>query len=274
MRKVLTLIILILVSSFAWGANSCHDIYKPNRYNLDNILDTVNPFELLQSRILGTSHHRLAPPQFFQPKAGEIIVGINGVSKGEMYQKAADYMTGHSFANGENIHQMRAHSPKDMINDLLQVYEQHGSISKFVISAHGEPGSMKIGGVDFNRFWVSENLSLIKSLPYDLFTPDAQIVLVSCSCARGITINPGSGIRDLKYVFQGFLKQGGEVIASSRYVDPQFHYIPSEYKSRSQRVFRHLISPISAISGVFEYLFSDWKSKFNRVLRIKIQASN
>lgn len=274
MSKVLSILFIVLFSSFIWGADSCGSIYKPKRYNIDNILDTLNPFELLQSRILETSHHRLAPPSFFDAKPGEIIVGINGVSRGEMYQQAADYMTGHSFVNGRTNHQMRVSSPRQMISKLLEIYDEYGSISKFVISAHGEPGSMKIGGVDFNRFWAADNMSLIRSLPYDLFSSDAQIVLVSCSCARGLTITPGSGVKDLKYIFKGFLKQGGEVIASSRYVDPQFHYIPSEYKPRSQRVFRHLISPISAISGVFEYLFSDWKSKFNRVLRIKIQASH
>ncbi|MCC6752153.1 MAG: DUF4347 domain-containing protein [Deltaproteobacteria bacterium] len=225
--------------------------------NLDAFLDGNNPFVLYESRVLGISHTRLAPPEWFTTGDGP-VVGINGVEPGEMYLQAADYMTGAEWANGTIRVQVRATSPENLIEQLLAVYRRSGPIKKVVIAAHGSSGSMNIGGVKLDVAWVRAHAGYLAQLPPDLLAKDAQIVLISCSTAQGYWSNPGQGERALREIFTPLLRQGGTIVASRRYVDPTLADIPDAYKSPGERVARHLLyAPVISLLETVEFVLSD-----------------
>lgn len=248
--------------------SSCSKIFD---FNIDSILDGLNPFAVYNNKILGLSHLRLAPPSFFTYEGKGSIVGINAVSELEMYRGAADYMTGSTQVQPGKVFQSRVSSPEEFVSRLYGIYHQSGPINKLVIAAHGESGSMSFGSKRLNAAWVEENKFRFDNLPQDLFTADATIVLISCNTASGFFFDPNYGVRRLKKIFAPLLKQGGKIIASTRYVDPRLSKIPEEYKSFEQRAARHmLILPLGSLWDSVEWLLYDWRSKFKKRIVIQI----
>ncbi len=259
-------------SSFSNPICNSYSTDSPSRLNVDTLLDTINPFAIFLRHIFGVPHTRLIPNNFFEYTGTGSIVGINGITKKEIYFEAADYMTGKPFVDDQHVFQQRVESADHFIETLLDIYKKSGPISKLVIAAHGIPGSMSIGGKSMG---ASYGLSLVgdEEIPDDLFSPDATVVLISCTVAQKSIIGDAetTGPQAIRNIFSGLLKQGGVVIASTRYVDPELSKIPAEYKSIQERFRRHLVGlPLSLVFESLLWAFSDWKSKTTKIVRVEI----
>lgn len=244
------------------------------RSRLDLVLDTLNPSALVMNRVLGVSHRRLAPPMFFMPSEKGLVLGVNGVSAGQSYLKTADFLSGHDFQVEGYVLQTRVDSISDMIEKIKFYYRTYGPIYKLVIAAHGSSGVMKIGGERFNSDWIIRQATLMDTLPKDLFVKDAVVVLVSCSTASGLWISGRDGRKRIRDLFSPLMKNGGKVIAATRYVDPELAHIPVEYSTIASRVFRHLLScPWGSALDACRLLLSDMHTWLNKTAEIEIPAA-
>lgn len=268
--SALSIVIFSSWSQAAFKLNCDRLLYRPP-INLDFILDNLNVLELYQSRLLGLSHNQLISEDFFEPDGKGEIVGINGILPHEIYATAADFITGVHLQQNKNIHQTRVRNPMDFLNRLLEIYSHYGPIEKLIIAAHGKSGSLMLGGISFDSEWVSSHIGIFEQLPKDLFAPDAEVVLISCSCAQGFSDNPSKGTDSLKFIFSNLLKQGGTVTASTRYVNPDLSKIPKKFIPPADRLLRHTFGAV--LGSIFSTIFwvqSDWNSKMHKKVEINI----
>ena len=277
LHSILMIALLISCSSeSSFAVLPCNSLLlkvseKVKKINIDHILDGLNPFSIFRAKIMGVSHDQLAPPEFFTADEKGIVVGINGVTKDQMYLEVADFMSGKEWVQPGKVYQSRAKHLKDFISKLLLAYQTGGPISKLVIVAHGLPGRLMIGGFLLNSEWVSINEDYLKQLPKDLFAKDAIVVLISCSTARVAPNSNEDGVKDLKTIFTPLLKNGGTVIASTRYVDPQLSKIPKQYKNYLERLKRHLLYlPLGTLIDLISWLDGDVTTMFKKVIAIPI----
>ena len=237
---------------------------------LDALLDTLNPFAFLLNKVFGVSYARLAPPSLFTDRGAGTVVGINGVAETELYMDPGDYISGKEFVSPRRVYQTWIRSPEQLVDALLAAYRESGAISKLVIAAHGRPGAFSIRGtiVDSPADWGD-----LSRLPWDLFKPGASIVLLSCAAARGFPFAGNYGSDRLREIFSPFLRQGGVLLAATRYVDLEFRMIPKAYKGGIERVLRHLLSPIFLAMEIENWLVSDWRTKFKKIITIPVPPS-
>ena len=245
----------------------------------DAVADAVNPFTLVLNKVLGVSHRKIASEGFFADNGRGAILGLNGVAANQPYQKAADYMSGHAFADAAHIRQARIAGPGDFIETVLRVYRETGPLGKLVLAAHGSAGSLSIGDKEsspsaghLDAAWARANAAALDALPVDLFAPGASIALISCSTAQGFLFSPRQGTDALRAIFGPLLKQGGTIIAARRYVDPELGRIPKAYKTVGDRLNRHTFAPLILLVEIILWAVSDWKSKISKLAFIEVPA--
>jgi|CXWL01.1.fsa_nt_gi hypothetical protein len=248
----------------------------PVRSLLDAALDTLNPFALFNNKVLGQPHAALAPESLFGDSARGPIVGINGVSSSEPYLKTADFITGRGIAASRHAYQARANSPDRILDILLDIRRLDGPIRRLVIAAHGAPGSLNVGDRAMDSQWAQN--ADFNRLPRDLFVPGAEVILISCSVGYDTLSfsrhsDEGAGAASIRKIFSPLLKQGGTVLASTRYVDPELARVPDEYTAWSDRLVRHLSSPVRSMIEITKWLISDNTSRFHKTIRVDIPPS-
>ena len=227
---------------------------------------SATPLEFYNNRILGISHDKLDQEKLFDNRGIGVVVGLNGVTPAERYYHAAEFMTGASKRDGKSVFQFNLDSPLDMQARMLEVYQKHGPIEKLIVAAHGDSGSLTIGGNAIKSMnW--------RGLPTDLFAKDAKIILISCSTAAGSIKEPDSGVNGLKRIFAPLLQQGGTIIASTRYVSPELTRIPLSYHDWSQTAGDHYLPIFVAAISTLRYPFLGPYGMFHKTRRIEVPSS-
>lgn len=234
------------------------------------------PLEIYLGDVVGVDHDQLDSDDYFKTPNGGVVVGMNGVTSGERYFHSADYMTGAAQADGKNVFQQKVQSPEEMFRDLVEIYKDHGPIGQIVIAAHGAPGKISIGGTKLDADWVRSRPWLFANLPKDLLKPDAKIILISCNTAQGFRSNSKGAENDLKTIFGPLLKNGGTIVASTRYVNPDIKRIPIEYrdKSTAQQIGDHFLPPMTALIDTISFGLSDWDSMMHKTKKIRIEPNS
>jgi hypothetical protein len=153
---------------------------------------------------------------FYKPSDKGAVVGASGYTGTRAQLNAANgrFLSGKPFADNTDVFHIEVSSVGDFFRQLKDVYVKRGSIYKLAIVGHGEPGACALGHESLSLAWTERNTEYLKSLPDDLFAPDAEIVLLSCNCSQGNVFNPNEGVDKVRAIFSKFVRQGGKVVAS------------------------------------------------------------
>lgn len=271
------------------ASNSCSEQFAETReITRQQRLQFYNPFNLFEGRTVNAIE--LLGQDFYAPSEKGAVVGISGYSgfRAKLNQANADFLTGKPFADGKRVLHFDLKDPDALIDVLRQAYRTAGPIYRLAIMGHGSPGSIEIGSGKLNtlgRFWMWSNKKQLRKLPSDLFVKDAEIVILSCNCARGNIVNADGGIDKIKKVFSKFVRNGAKIIASRQTIlgntegfeeTEIVSRIRSEDRSTSI-VAKILIAPLALVilptmwvGNIVKMAWLDEKSKFEPIVVIDL----
>ncbi len=228
------------------------------------------------SQAVTNSQDDLIPKDFFKSDGKAVIVGVNSnmgadahlPDKNNDFRLVGDYFSGKEFADEKNVFHRRADSVDAWLDELLKIHKAKGPIEKLVLDAHGLPGLILIGKTIFDEKWVENNREKLAKLPRDLFAKDATVVLISCSVAA-----TQGGQAQVEKLFKPILKQGGNVIASTKLVLEKHDDIPEHYRNGNYSKLKFLLEKEgAALAGIKESLAreGDYTFSHQRIAVIQI----